>query len=140
MFNLTIDEAKALLKKVQEDKKKVLNGAKKSVFVGNSIESANDKYNYVKAQYKNFFERYEAEKERAALARLETSKLPEWGFEMVNGYVRELPKSKYSGKANDKELTIWTETTFVKIQEELWEIEFDENLLIEHMKYLAQNK
>lgn len=136
LFSLTLEETKSLLKDLQNDKKKVLKGAKRDVFVGPKVV-LEKRVQFLKDEYQNFHNKFESELQRAKDARNDTEPLKLYGFKVVKGYIREMSKSEYQGKYNDVELALWTEKTFPKFTDELWDIEFEEYVLIEHMKMIV---
>lgn len=135
-YNLTKEEAKELLKKLQKDAENIKKGSMRKVFSIETLSSAESAFYFAKEQNKNFYERLHLEQVRASLCRHNEKELLQFGFKKDGEYVFQLSREEFKGKPDEIGLKQWTEKTYVNISEQLWDNEFEQKHLLEFIKTL----
>lgn len=125
MYSLSIDGAKEQLKLLQADLKKVKSGSRRSHYIGEHII---DIHPYMINQYKNFHIKFIAEHARANSVMMNRESLKATGI--------------FSDKKIDKEtqqkVDAWTDSAYPKITEDIWDIEYDMELLLNFIKQSSE--
>lgn len=124
-FNMSVEETKVVLKKLQEDKKQVAKGKGRTYFITPMV---NDEtiVEFSLKQYAHFHECIAIERKRSRDALNDKESLAATGI--FN------PDGKKITKETEEKIKAWTENAYPKINENLWDIEFEEKFLIEHLK------
>ena len=127
-FDLSFEDTKVLLKKLQEDKKQVLKGKQRNILV-TPLVVLDKIVEFSLTQYDNFHVLAKIERERSRECFNDRKALEETGIFNTENF-------KKASKALETEEKIkkWTENAYPKITEAIWDIEFEEQKLIEYLK------
>jgi hypothetical protein len=129
-FNTNVEETKLILKKLQEDKKQVLKGKGRTYLV-TPLVNVETIVDFSLKQYQNFHERVSVERKRSNDALNDRVSLEKTGIFDNENFKKPAKKLE-----TEEKIKIWTENAYPKINEKVWDIEFEEKELINYLKEL----
>ena len=121
-FEMNLDEAKLELKKLQADKKLVLNGKPRKVFLTPLVTLETIDIFSLK-QYENFHICAKNERQRSISMFNNKESLAATGI-----FDKKIDKDK------EEKIRLWTLNAYPNINEVLWDLEFEERELINYLR------
>lgn len=118
-FNLSTEEAKQLLKNLQNDVKNIQKTGMRKVLAceHTTLEKC---FEFCKLQNEDFYKRFNEEKERA------------WLF--LNDKEEATKAGWYDKKCEESKLLAWANKAYPNFSEQLWANEFEQRMLIDYLK------